>query len=132
MRLVIDASAAAYIAASARGFQALEAHELHAPPLLWSEVAAAVHQQVWRGVLSKDLGRGALDDLIEAPIQPSDDQAGLLKEAWAIAERLGWAKTYDAEYVALAVRLDASLLTRDERLRRGVGELIRTADPFDL
>lgn len=132
MRLVIDASAAAYVATSARGFEALQAHELHAPPLLWSEVTAALHQQIWRGVLSKGLGRGALDDLLGAPIQPSDDRAGLLIDAWSIAERFGWAKTYDAEYVALAVRLDASLLTRNERLRRGVGHLIRTADPFDV
>jgi predicted nucleic acid-binding protein len=100
--------------------------------MLWSEVAAAVHQQVWRGVLSARLGRGALNALVGAPIQPSDDRAGLLSDAWDIAERLGWAKTYDAEYVALAVRLDAALLTRDERLRKGVGALIRTADPFDL
>ena len=63
---------------------------------------------------------------------PFDDRAALLVEAWAIADRFGWAKTYDAEYVALALRLDAALLTRDERLRRGVGQLIQTADPFDL
>jgi predicted nucleic acid-binding protein len=132
MRLVIDASAASYVATSARGFGALEAHELHAPPLLWSEVTAAIHQQVWRGVLSTSLGRSALDALTAAPITPSDDRAALLMEAWAVADRFGWAKTYDAEYVALALRLDAELLTRDERLRRGVGQLLRTADPFDL
>lgn len=132
MRLVIDASAASYVAASALGFQALEAHELHAPPLLWSEVIAAVHQQVWRGALSDSLGRAALYQLGAAPITVSGDLAGLLTDAWAIADRFGWAKTYDAEYVALALRVDAALLTRDERLRRGVGQLIRTADPFDL
>jgi hypothetical protein len=26
---------------------------------------------------------------------------GLSDEAWRIADRLGWAKTYDAEYLAL-------------------------------
>ena len=132
MRLVVDASAASYLATSARGFRVLEAHELHAPPLLWSEVTAAIHQQVWRGVLSTELGRGALDQLSGAKIHLSDDLAGLLADAWAIADRFGWAKTYGAEYVALAVRLDAALLTRDERLRRGVGSLIQTADPFAL
>jgi predicted nucleic acid-binding protein len=132
VRLVVDASAASYLATSARGFQALEAHELHAPPLLWSEVTAAVHQQVWRGVLSASLGRGALEQLTAAPITPSDDHVALLADAWDIADRLGWAKTYDAEYVALTIRLNAALLTRDARLRRGVRQLIETADPFDL
>ena len=102
MRLVVDASAASYLATSALGFEPLEAHELHAPPLLWSEVTAAVHQQVWRGVLSASLGRTALGQLAAAPITPSDDHVALLVEAWDIADRLGWAKTYDAEYVALA------------------------------
>ncbi len=132
MRLVIDASAASYLATSARGFAALEAHELHAPPLLWSEVTAAVHQQVWRGVLSATLGRTALERLTAAPITPSGEQGALLVEAWDIADRLGWAKTYDAEYVALCLRLNAALLTRDARLRRGVSQLIETSDPFDL
>lgn len=99
---------------------------------MWSEVMAAVHQQVRRGVLSAELGRGAIDRLAAAPITQSEDRVRLLKEAWAIADQLGWAKTYDAEYVALAQRLDAALLTRDERLRRGVSQLIQTADPFDL
>jgi len=99
---------------------------------MWSEVTAAVHQQVWRGVLSESLGRGALDQLSAAPITRAGDLAGLISDAWAIADRFGWAKTYDAEYVALALRVDAALLTRDERLRRGVGQLIRTSDPFDL
>lgn len=132
MRLVIDASAAAYVATSALGFQALAAHDLHAPPLLWSELTAALHQQVWRGTLSGDLGRSALERLLRAPIQPADDGPGLLIDAWAVAERFGWAKTYDAEYIALAVRLDAPLLTRDARLRRGVHAFIQVADPFDL
>lgn len=132
MRLVVDASAASYVAASARGFGALDGHELHAPPLLWSEVTAAVHQQVWRRALSDDLGRAALDALLGAPITIAGDLAGLLVDAWAIADRFGWAKTYDAEYVALAVRLDAALLTRDERLRRGVAGFVHVADPFEL
>jgi predicted nucleic acid-binding protein len=132
VRLVLDASAGAYVAVSARGFGALVAHELHAPALFWSEVASAVHQQVWRGALSQALGRRALDELLGAPVTRHADHAGLVLEAWALADRLGWAKTYDAEYIALALHLHVGLLTRDARLRRRVAELIPTVDPFDL
>ena len=35
------------------------------------------------------------------------------EEAWRVADELGWAKTYDAEYVALARLLDCRLVTLD-------------------
>lgn len=81
--------------------------------------------------MSADLGRGALAALIAAPIASSGG-AVLADDAWVIADRFGWAKTYDAEYVALARRLDAALLTRDDRLRRGVAGYVPVADPFQL
>jgi len=49
--------------------------------------------------------------------------------AWAIADALGWAKTYDAEYVALAQFVDCSLLTLDARLARGASAVVRTIGP---
>jgi predicted nucleic acid-binding protein len=45
-----------------------------------------------------------LDRLLKAPVQihkPDD----LIKAAWRVADDLGWAKTYDAQYVALAQML---------------------------
>jgi predicted nucleic acid-binding protein len=50
-----------------------------------------------------------------------DDRIG--PEAWRVADELGWAKTYDAEYIALAQLLRCRLVTRDERLRRGTERL---------
>ncbi len=52
--------------------------------------------------------------------------------ALRIAEWLGWATTYDAEYVALAQALDAPLVTADARLARGAGGLVRTLGPSDI
>ena len=47
-------------------------------------------------------------------------------------DQLGWAKTYDAEYVALAQILDVPLLTVDGRLARGVEHLIKVIGPAEL
>jgi predicted nucleic acid-binding protein len=52
--------------------------------------------------------------------------------AWRLAEDLGWAKTYDAEYVALAQRLDSPLASIDARLRRGAGHVVRVRGPSEL
>ncbi len=45
---------------------------------------------------------------------------------------VGWAKSYDAEYVALARLLACPLLTADARLRRGAARGIQTMAPVDL
>jgi predicted nucleic acid-binding protein len=43
--------------------------------------------------------------------------------AWSIADDLGWAKTYDAEYLALASLLRSGLVTLDRRLRSAAERL---------
>jgi len=57
---------------------------------------------------------------------------GLSKAACEIAESLGWAKTYDAEYVALAWLLEIPLVTLDARLSRGAARLAKVVSPADL
>jgi predicted nucleic acid-binding protein len=51
------------------------------------------------------------------------DEEQLGAEAWRIADELGWAKTYDAEYLALALLLGCRVVTVDGRLRRGADRL---------
>lgn len=72
-----------------------------------------------------------LDVLTAAPVRKRDHRR-LLSEAWRIADELGWAKTYDAEYVALASLLDARLVTLDGRLRRGAERLGFVVTPAEL
>ena len=63
-----------------------------------------------------------------APIQESNPR-DLSATVWQIASTLGWAKTYDAEYLALAKLLGAPLLSLDGRMRRAAERLgIETAD----
>jgi len=56
----------------------------------------------------------------------------LQEEAWAVADEFGWAKTYDANYVALARLLDCRLVTLDARLRRGTARLGFVVGPTEL
>ncbi len=129
--LVIDASAALYLLASAEGIEPFAHLGLAAPALLWSEVTSVLSEMRWRGELSVALADAAFDRLISSPIER---HAGgdLYRGAREVGRQLGWAKTYDAEYVALAQRLDVNLLSRDERLRRAASRLVTVVAPDDV
>ena len=113
------------------GFAFLDREELVAPALLWSEVPSVLHEMTWRGTVSPGLGHEALQRFLAAPIGVRRP-ARLTPEAWLIADELGWAKTYDAEYVALARLLGSRLLTLDARLRRTASRLIEIRGPTEL
>lgn len=129
--VVIDASAALFTAAEPDGFRRLERYALLAPPLLWSEALSAVRSRWWRGEISAELAKATREAILEAPIE-SRRPAELYSRAWQISVQLGWAKTYDAEYLALAVLADAPLLTLDARLARVAGRLARVIGPTEL
>ncbi|MDP8978882.1 MAG: hypothetical protein M3N17_10005 [Actinomycetota bacterium] len=52
--------------------------------------------------------------------------------ARVIADEFGWAKTYDAEYLALARILGCRMVTVDGCLRRGVSRLGLVVGPTEL
>jgi predicted nucleic acid-binding protein len=130
-RFVIDASAALFALAGPEGTQRLAGHDVRAPSLLWSEVTAAIRQRVFRGELSADLAERSLNALRNASIQRVIDEE-LYPDAYALASRIGWAKTYDAEYVVLAQRLGCPLLTADARLARGASGIVELMTASDL
>ena len=99
--LVIDASAALYAAASDQGFAGIAADTLLAPALLWSECTSVLREMHHRGEISPALRDTALARIVGGRIQKRSPRQ-LYVEATRIAADLGWAKTYDAEYVALA------------------------------
>lgn len=46
---------------------------------------------------------------------------------WDVAEQLGWAETYDAEYVALTQLQADAFITLDAELARSVEGIVATA-----
>jgi predicted nucleic acid-binding protein len=131
LTLVVDASVAVPACLAEAGFAILGDPDLVAPPLLWSETRSVLHELVWRGELTVDDGVAAAAALATCPVRRLEPER-LGNEAWRIADMLGWAKTYDAEYVALALLLDCRLVTVDGRLLRGAERLGVVVRPDQL
>jgi predicted nucleic acid-binding protein len=129
--IVIDANTAVSAALVPRQLDRLAKHEPVAPALLWSEATSALRVLVWRESVPPDEAAAALTRLLDARIERRSPKQ-LYEEATSIARDLGWAKTYDAEYVALARILDCRLVTLDGRLRRGASRFARIIDPTEL
>ena len=51
----------------------------------------------------------------------------LRRRAWDVATKLGWASTYDAEYVALTQLQADAFVTLDDGLARSVEGIVATA-----
>src|SRR5260221_9009976 len=116
--LVIDAAVVITVCLSESGWKSLGREELVAPHLMWSEASSVLHELRWRKEISAELANIGLGRLAAADVRPRRPK-GLIEEAWRIADRLGWAKTYDAEYLALARMLRCRLLTTDAKLKAG-------------
>jgi predicted nucleic acid-binding protein len=104
-------------------------HELLAPTLLRSQTLSALHEAVHRGELEQAVAREQLAAVQRLPIRLLGD-AVLRRRAWELADRLGWAETYDAEYVALTQLQADALVTLDTELARRVEGVVATA-PID-
>ena len=89
------------------------------PDLVYLECANVLWKMVKRGMLTGDLARESLSDLVELPLQvrPSLDVA---ESAFDLADELN-ITAYDAAYLALALSMDAPLVTADAALVRKAG-----------
>jgi predicted nucleic acid-binding protein len=101
-------------------------HELLAPTLLRSQTLSALHEAVHRGGLSEDAALERLARIQAIPIRLLGD-AVLRRNAWQLADQLGWAETYQAEYVALTKLQADALVTLDAELARQAEGIVPTA-----
>lgn len=92
--------------------------DLVCPDLLFLEVGNVVWKKVRAGEIDGPLGRRMVDAILDAPLRVEPSVA-LLPAAWEIALRHD-RTVYDGVYLALAVALDARLVTADRRLVRAL------------
>jgi predicted nucleic acid-binding protein len=123
-RFVVDASAVLHLVSE--GIEVARTHELLAPTLLRSQTLSALHEAVQRGHLPADVARERLAGVGRLPIRLLGD-AVLRRRAWEVADQLGWASTYNAEYVALTLLQADAFVTLDKDLARSVKGIVATA-----
>jgi predicted nucleic acid-binding protein len=123
-RFVVDAGAVLHLV-SAR-IEVADEHELLAPTLLRSQTLSTLHEAVQRGEISADAAREHLAQISRMSIRLLGD-AVLRRRAWDLADKLGWASTYDAEYVALTQLQADAFVTLDAQLARSVEGLVKIA-----
>src|ERR671937_2968406 len=116
-RFVVDCGVVLHLASE--GIEAPAEHELLAPTLLRSQTLSALHEAVQRSEIPADVARDRLTRIGRMPIRLLGD-AVLRRRAWELADQLGWAEAYDAEYLALAQLQADAFVTLDAELARRV------------
>jgi predicted nucleic acid-binding protein len=123
-RFVVDCGVVVHLASE--GIDVPAEHELLAPTLLRSQTLSTLHEAVLAGELTEDVALERLARIQALPIRLLGD-AVLRRNAWKVAHQLGWASTYDAEYVALTKLQADALVTLDAELARQVQGIVPTA-----
>jgi predicted nucleic acid-binding protein len=123
-RFVVDCGAVLHLVSE--GIEVRAEHELLAPTLLRSQTLSALHEAVHRAEISAEVALDRLARIQALSIRLLGD-AVLRRRAWDLAEQLGWAETYDAEYVALTQLQADALVTLDAELGRRVEGIVPTA-----
>ena len=123
-RFVVDCGVVLHLASE--GIEVPDEHELLAPTLLRSQTLSVLHEAVHAGELQPDVALDRLSRIWAMQIRLLGD-AVLRRRAFRVAEQLGWAETYDAEYVALTQLQADAFVTLDAKLARQVAGIVPTA-----
>jgi predicted nucleic acid-binding protein len=123
-RFVVDSSAVLRLASADTEVPAK--HKLLAPTLLRSQTLSDLHGAVQRGEIAAEVARDHLARIARMPIRLLGD-AVLRRRAWEVADQLGWAETFHAEYVALTQLQADAFITLDKELARSVKGIVETA-----
>jgi predicted nucleic acid-binding protein len=123
-RFVVDCETLLRVAAGE--IEVATTHQLVAPTLVRSQTLAALYQAARRGDISVSEGLERVARINSLKVRFLGDKV-LQRQAWRIADRLGWETTYDAEYVALTTLQADAFVTSNPDLARAVAELVETA-----
>ena len=123
-RFVVDCGVVLHLARE--GIDVPAEHELLAPTLLRSQTLSALHEAVHAGEIPPNVALDQLTRIWAMPIRLLGD-AVLRRRAFDLAEQLGWAETYDAEYVALTQLQADAFVTLDAELARRMQGIVPTA-----
>ena len=128
---MVDATVVLAACAAEDGFAHFVDPDLVAPPLMWSEERAVLHEMARRGDLRAAQARRMRRAVDRAPVA-EQGHPSLGETSWDIADRMGLSRTYAAEYVALARLLGCRLVTLDGELARRARRLAVVVGPADL
>jgi predicted nucleic acid-binding protein len=123
-RFVVDCETLLRIAAGE--IEVAAEHTLVAPTLVRSQALAALYEAARRGEISAATGLERVTRINSLKVRFLGDKV-LQRQAWKVADRLGWETTYDAEYVALTKLQADVFVTSDADLARAASGLVETA-----
>ncbi len=123
-RFVVDCETLLRIAAGEVGVA--PEHKLVAPTLVRSQALSALYEAARRGEITASEGIERVTRINSLKVRFLGDKV-LQRQAWKVADELGWETTYDAEYVALTKLQADAFVTSNEDLARSVSGLIETA-----
>jgi len=123
-RFVVDCETLLRIAAGE--VEVAAEHKLVAPTLVRSQALAALYAASRSGEISAAEGLERVRRVNSLKVRFLGDRS-LQQTAWRVADRLGWATTYDAEFVALTQLQADVFVTSDRDLAQAVSGLVETA-----
>jgi predicted nucleic acid-binding protein len=123
-RFVVDCETLLRIAA--REVEVATEHQLVAPTLVRSQALAALYEAAQAGEISAAEGIDRVTRINSLKVRFLGDKV-LQRQAWKVADQLGWETTYDAEYVALTMLQADAFVTSNRDLARAVSSLVDTA-----
>jgi indolepyruvate ferredoxin oxidoreductase alpha subunit len=123
-RFVVDCETLLRIAAGE--VEVAAGHQLVAPTLIRSQALSALYEAARRGEISAAEGMERVTRLNSLKVRLLGDKV-LQRQAWRVADELGWETTYDAEYVALTKLQADAFVTSNRDLARAASGIVKTA-----
>jgi predicted nucleic acid-binding protein len=123
-RFVVDCETLLRIASGE--IEVAAGHKLVAPTLVRSQALSSLYEAAQRGEISAAEGLERVTQINSLKVRFLGDKV-LQRQAWKLADKLGWKTTYDAEYVALTKLKADAFVTSDRELAQSVSGLVETA-----